>query len=104
MRFRAAIVAVLVLAACTPQARDDVTREAARRVVRPVVAEQFPGVPVEPSVDCIIANAGSTELLSLAADVVTGPTASSAQIVTTIASRPEALRCLATQGLPALLR
>lgn len=92
-----------ILAACTPEERDDVTRDAARRAVHPVLAEQFPGVQVGASVDCIIENAESRELLSLAADALTGPTASTAEIVSRIASRPETLTCLATRGLPALL-
>lgn len=94
----------MFVAACTPEARDDVTRDAARRAIRPVLVEQFPGVPVEPSVDCIIENANSRELLSLAADALTGPTASTAEIVSRIASRPETLTCLATKGLSAFLQ
>jgi hypothetical protein len=95
--------AVLALAACTPEARDDVTRDAARQAIRPVIADKFPGVLLEPAVDCVIDNARSTELLSLAADAITGPTASTVEIVGSIASRPETLTCLATQGLPAFL-
>jgi hypothetical protein len=99
--FSVGLVAVM---GCTPEARDDVTRDAAKRAVRPVIADKFPGVPVEPAVDCIIDNAQSRELLALAADAITGPTASTAENVGIIASRPETLTCLATKGLPAFLK
>ena len=94
----------LLLSACTEAACDDVAREAAKSAVRPVIADRFPGVPLEPSVDCIIDNATSREILSLAADAVTGPTASTVEIVSRIASRPETITCLATEGLPAFLK
>ena len=92
------------LAACSQAVRDDLTRDAARNAVRPALADKFPGVPLELAVDCIINNAGSKEFLSLAADAVAGPTASTAQIVGNIASRPETLRCLASDGLSAFLK
>ena len=94
---------LLLLAACTPLQQDNLTRDAAKSVVRPVLRDKLPGVPVEPATDCIIDNANSRELLSLAADAVTGPTANTVEIVTDIASRPDTLRCLAAEGLPALL-
>ena len=101
---RAAVITMVALAACTPAARDDLTRSAAKSAIRPVVADRLPGVPIEPAVDCVIDNANSNELLGLASDSVTGPTASTVQTVTTILSRTGTIQCLATQGLPALLR
>lgn len=98
------VLLVLVLAACTPDVRDDLTRNAARTAIRPVVAQKLPGVPLDPAIDCVINNADSRELLSLAADSITGPTASTAEIVGSIVSRPETLRCLATDGVSAFLR
>ena len=99
----AAMVLILGFAACTPAAQDALARDAARQAIRPVLAEQFPGVPLEPATDCIIDNANSSEIFALAADAVTGPTASTVQIVSDIISRPETITCLATQGLPVLL-
>ena len=99
-----AVLGAMALSACTQATRDQVTRDAAKTAIRPVVAQQFPGVPLDPAIDCIIDNAQSRELLSLAADSVTGATASTTQIVANIASRPETLRCLATDGLSAFLR
>ena len=97
------IPASAILLACTPAQQDELTRDAAKRVVRPVLEERLPGVPLEPATDCIIDNATSRELLALAADAVTGPTASTVEIVSDIAVRPETVRCLATEGLPVLL-
>ncbi|WP_108485068.1 hypothetical protein [Oceaniglobus ichthyenteri] len=94
----------VALTACTPATREDLTRSAAKTAVRPILANKLPGVPVEPATNCVIDNANSNELLSLAADAVTGPTASTVKIVTDIVSRPGTIQCLATQGLPALLR
>ncbi len=92
-----------MLLACTPAQQDELTRDAAKRAVRPVLEERLPGVPLEPATDCIIDNASSGELLSLASDAVTGPTANTVEIVSDIATRPETVRCLATEGLPVLL-
>jgi len=94
---------ILGIAACSPAAQDALARDAARQAIRPVLAERFPGVPLEPATDCIVDNATSREIFALAADAVTGPTASTVQIVTDIVSRPDTITCLATEGLPVLL-
>ena len=103
MRTIILLLTAIMLTACTPQTQDELTRDAAKRAVRPVLAERLPGIPLEPATDCIIDNATSRELLSLAADAVTGPTASTVEIVGNIATRPDTIRCLAEEGLPALL-
>lgn len=97
------LVLVLALAACTPQMQDELTRDAARTAIRPVLEQRFPGVPLEPASDCVIDNATSVELLSLASDAVTGPTASTVQVVGNIAARPETIQCFVNEGLPVLL-
>lgn len=98
------LVLLGLLAACSPQAQDDLARSAARSTLTPIVTEKFPGVPLQPTVDCLIDNANAQQIRALAADAVLGPTESTVQIATDIASKPETLRCLATNGLPALLR
>ena len=103
MRCAYSVIAVLLIAACTPQQQDELARDAARNAVRPVIQERLPGVPVEPATDCIIDNATAGEILSLAADAVTGPTANTVEIVSDILARRETLTCLATEGLPPLL-
>jgi len=98
-----AALCAATLAACTPADQDRLTRDAARAAITPVLVQNFPGVPVQPAVDCIIDNASSRELLALAADSITGPTANTVELVTNIVSRPDTLNCLLANGLPALL-
>jgi hypothetical protein len=93
----------LGLAACSPQAQDRIARDAARSAITPVLVERFPGVPLEPALNCVIDNASAVQIRALALDSVTGPTESTVQIVTDIVSKPETIRCLAVEGLPALL-
>ncbi|WP_343502792.1 hypothetical protein [Alloyangia pacifica] len=101
---RAALGLLLVLAACSPQTQDQIARQAAKSTVARVVADKYPGLPVEPALDCVIDNASSTQIYALAADSVTGPTASTVEVVSDIVSKPETLTCLAAEGLPALIR
>lgn len=97
------VVIMLGLSACTTEMQDELARDAAKTAVRPVLEEKLPGVPVEPAVDCVIDNATAGELLSLAGDAVTGPTANTVEIVTDILARPDTIECLAVEGLPALI-
>ncbi|WP_121631433.1 hypothetical protein [Tropicibacter alexandrii] len=99
-----ALLLCLSVAACSPQAQDQIARNAARSAITPVVQDRFPGVPLQPAIDCIIDNANAAQINALAADAVLGATESTAQIVTDIVSKPETLTCLAAEGLPALLR
>ena len=98
-----ALLLILALGACTAQSQDTIAREAARSTVSRVVVQRFPGVPVQPAIDCVIDNASAQQIYALAVDTVGGPTESSIQIVSEIAARPETLSCLANRGLPALL-
>ena len=100
---RFAVCVLPLLAACTTQAQDELARDAARAAVTPVLVDRFPGVPVEPALNCVIDNASAAQIRSLALDSVTGPTESTIQVVTDIISKPETLTCLAQDGLPALL-
>ena len=97
MRFWISL-AFLALTACAPGAQDQIARSAAKEAVRPVLAERFPGVPLEGATDCVIDNATSQEILTLAADAVTGPTASTVEVVGRIVTRPEAIECLVREG------
>ncbi|SMX47298.1 hypothetical protein [Maliponia aquimaris] len=103
-RAPALVAGLLLLTACTPQSQDQIARNAARSALTPVVMEQFPGVPVEPTLNCLIDNASAQQIRTLAADALLGPNENTLQITRDIASKPETLRCLATTGLPALLR
>jgi len=101
---RILLASLLLLMACSQEAQDQIVRDAARASATKVLAEKFPGVPLQPAADCVIDNASSRQILSLAADSIMGPTANTVEIVTNIVSKPETLTCLAAQGLPALLR
>ena len=98
-----AALALFAAVACSPAQQDALARDAAKNAVRPVLEERLPGIPVEPATNCVIDNATAKEILSLAADAVTGPTANTVEIVSDILARPETLTCLATEGLPPLL-
>ena len=98
MRFGLIIPLVAVLSACTAQTQDQIAQEAARKAVRPVLAEQFPGVPLEGAADCMIDNATASEIISLANDAAAGPTASTVEIVAEIAVRPDTIDCLINEG------
>ncbi|PZX18362.1 hypothetical protein LX81_00992 [Palleronia aestuarii] len=103
MKIRAAIVLGLgLIASCSPNDREVVTRDAARSLVARVVVKQYPAFPVEPATDCILANASAPEIRSLASNTVIGPTAATIQTVSVIAERVETMRCLAARDLPAL--
>ena len=91
------------LVACSPQAQDQIARDAARSAITPILVERFPGVPLGPALDCVIDNASAVQIRALALDTVTGPTESTVQIVSDILSRPKTVQCLATEGLTALL-
>lgn len=100
----ALLIGVVALGACDAQTQDQIAREAARSTVTRVVTDRFPGVPVEPTLNCIIDNASAPQIRALAVDTLGGPTESSVEIVSQIVSQPETLTCLAAEGLPALLR
>ena len=100
---RLAFATILVLAVCSVQHQDPFARDAARSTITPVLIERFPGVPLEPALNCVIDNASAVQIRALALDGVTGATESTVQIVTDIISKPQTIQCLATRGLPVLL-
>ena len=98
-----ALLAAALLAGCATPGADRVAREAAKSAVDPVLAARFPGIPLAPATDCVIDNASAGEILSLANSAGGGPAPRAARLVLEIATRPDTLDCLATDGLPALL-
>lgn len=92
-----AVLSILLAVACAPQTREELTRGAARAAVKPVVAVQFPNVPSDEAADCVLDNATATELSALAADAVTGPTASTYEKVEGISNRAATRACIAEQ-------
>lgn len=75
---------------------DQTARDAAKRGVTPVVQAQFPGLPVEPIVDCVVQYAEWPEVLELARAATLGPTSETTRVVIDVASRPDTVRCIAT--------
>jgi hypothetical protein len=94
----AALLAAPVLVACTSAGGDRIARDAAKSVIGRTVATRFPGVPVGPAVDCLIENATRDEVLGLASDTMTGPTAATTETIFLVARRPATIQCLAARG------
>ena len=103
MRPELLIAAAFLLTACNGAVGTEVSRAAAKSVVNPIVAERFPGVPLEPATDCIIDNATGEEIVTLAAAAATRDDAAASRLVLDIAQRPETIRCITSEGLPAIL-
>lgn len=95
-------IAAIVLMGCS--VGEEVARDKARDVVDPIVAKQFPGVPVKPITDCVIDNASLQEILTLSAAAGTGNNAKAAEVVVDIVRRPDTVKCIAVKGLPSLLQ
>lgn len=98
-----AIGALFALSACGGL-QDELARDAAKRSVNPVLAERFPGVPLEPASNCVIDNASAGEITRLAL-AAANPSVSpeTSALVVEIATRPETITCLATDGLAPFL-
>lgn len=102
MRFLV-VFAALALTACAG-VQDELARDAAKRAVRPVLAQNFPGVPLEPAADCVIDNANARELQTLAvAASAARPSPEAVTLVVDITTRPETLSCLTTSGIAPFL-
>ena len=94
MRLAVVLLAITSLLGCTTAQKDEFARNAAKSAASKVLVERYPGLPVEPAVNCVIDNANSTQILALATDSVTGPTESTVQIVSGILQKPETVQCL----------
>lgn len=104
MRAFVLLTSICTLAACaaTNDAVDNVARDRAKTVVDGVVEDKFPGVNVAPVTDCVIDAASASEIISIGSASVTGVTQSTVETVLEIASRPEAVNCIAENGLSLL--
>jgi hypothetical protein len=101
-----AIMAALAmgLAGCSTanDMADDLARGRAKAVVNGYVASNYPGLNAAPITDCIIEAADAREILQIASATVTGLDAGTAEQISQIAQRPEALQCIAQNGLSLL--
>ena len=98
-----AMLCLLVLTACSNPLVEDTSREVAKGAVNDVVSTRFPGVNAAPYTDCIIDNASTDEILSLAQSALTNNTNAAANTVLTIAGRPGTSTCIAESALTSLL-
>lgn len=109
MRILLAMGVVLAFAACDSGGlADQIARESARQSVRSVLSARLPGVPVEAATDCVIDNASASEIIQLAggaarASATQTVTPETTRLVMEIVTRPETIRCLATDGLAPFL-
>jgi hypothetical protein len=100
----AALIALVVLAACDPgELVDNALRRTAFSVVNPVVNIDMPAEPARLATNCILDAASQDELRLLARDVgVEAGTATKATI-RDIAVRPAAQSCYAANGVPPVM-
>jgi hypothetical protein len=97
-------VAVLMSGCLAPEAAvQETARAAAKGVINTVMSQKLPGVNTAPYVDCIVDQASTEEVITLAKAAVTGIDNSTVSIVTSIASQPETISCIAQNGLGSLL-
>ncbi len=104
MRLVAALSALMVLASCGDDGlADQLARDQARKAVNPVLAERFPGVPLEPATNCVINNASASEIFQLAKASATTVSQTDVELIVQIATRKETISCLLEDGISPLL-
>ena len=97
---RLAALMLLTLAACSgAPLGETVARATAKSVVLPIVAARVPGPEAQVITACILDNAQTAELFSLARDIAVEAGTSTVQTVFAIATRPETLACITRNGL-----
>lgn len=88
-------LAALGLSACeTGGFVDETSRQAAKRVVTPIVVDKFPGRNTAAYTDCVIDNATTEEIFDLARASVTGVDEGTVNTVVGIATRGGTLECI----------
>lgn len=103
MRAALLLLGSLALAACDTPLADEIARDQARKAVNPVLAERFPGVPLEPATNCVIDNASASEIFQLARAGATTVAQTDVELIVEIATRPETIQCLLKDGLTPFL-
>lgn len=95
------LLACVALTACLDSSElvEEGSRAAAKGVVKTVINSKFPGVDADVYVDCILDNAETDQIITLAKAAVTGVDDTTVATVTDIAKEPETLSCIAQEGL-----
>lgn len=78
-------------------------QSAAKSVIKSVIADKLPGVDVDDAVDCVVDNATTDQIVDIAKAAVTGVDDSTVSTVTSIASQPDTISCIAQSELSSLL-
>ena len=102
VRLAGLCVGLVLLAGCDVAngIAEQTTRDLAKQTVNGVVEQRFPGADVAPYTDCVIDNASTQEILTLAGEAVSGsPSQKAVETVLTIAGRPDATKCLTQAAL-----
>jgi hypothetical protein len=98
-----ALACVAAVSACTTtNPVEAVARASAKSVVLPVVQQRLPGPQAEAVAVCVIDNATTPEIMSLARDVGTRAGTTTVQTIATILQRPNTVQCVLGVGLPGL--
>ena len=97
------VALAIVLSACANPLVQDTSRDVAKGAVNDVVSARFPGVNAAPYTDCIIDNASTEEILTLAQHALTQNTNAAATTVFQIAQRPDTTNCIAQSALGSFL-
>ena len=102
------VSSLLILGACadTQGVADALARQSAKTTVSTALSTRFPNVPaalVTPFTDCIIDNASSSEIITLAASAVAGLNEEAVEITGQVLSRPQTQTCVANASVGALV-
>ena len=100
MKVVSAVILLALLAGCAEDGlADQLARDQARNAINPVLAQRFPGVPLEPATNCVINEASASEILRLAKAGTVGLQPEDTRLVVDIATRPDTIKCLLKDGL-----
>jgi hypothetical protein len=81
---------------------DDAVRQQAEQTIVTVVESQFPNVNAQPVANCVVDNASTSEILSVAGDSVTGVDQGTIKTVLDVLKRTETITCIAKNGIGGL--
>ncbi|WP_371168215.1 succinate dehydrogenase [Aliiroseovarius sp. 2305UL8-7] len=96
-----AFTTVLVLSGCEAAgvATDQIVRQQAKVAINAAVAQRFPGVNAEPITNCVVDNATTQEIVTIAGAAAAGTPETSSRTIIEIVQRPATLQCITNTGL-----
>lgn len=98
------IIGALALTGCDVALAvvDDAVRNQAEQTIVTVVEKQFPNVNAQPVASCVVDNATTSEILSVAGDGVTGIDQGTITTVLDVLKRKETINCVVNNGIGGL--